>query len=145
MKWLKDLRETVDVARGAKPPDLSRLSPEQRARYDENMARVAEAQDEAQASYEQGAAITGEAKAARILQGPAADYLYGVSDPGPSPEELERIRSEQGLRGMIVGGARAAEGPVQACARPDVRPRRPARGGGPGRARPHRRRRARGA
>ena len=98
MKWLKDLRETVDVARGAKPPDLSRLSPEQRARYDENMARVAEAQAEAQASYEQGAAIHRRGEGGAHPAGPAADYLYGASDPGPTPAELERIRSEQGLR-----------------------------------------------
>ena len=107
MGWLKDFREGMAAARRGEP-DLSQLTPEQRARYDANMAQVAAAQAEAQASWEDAAGISEKAKAARILHGPAADQLYGKSDMGPSPEELERIRAEQGMRAMIAA-ARAPQ------------------------------------
>ncbi|MEV4421936.1 hypothetical protein AB0L40_18420 [Patulibacter sp. NPDC049589] len=89
----------LDAARN--PPDqaaieagLASLTPEQRAAYDANMARVAEAQVASQASWEEARAIHDEA---RILGGPAGRYLHGAGMGDlASPDELQARIAEVG-------------------------------------------------
>ena len=100
MGFLDNLRRGLDAARN--PPSqaeieasLRHLTPEQRAAYDANMARVREAEAESQASWEQAAAINDDA---RVLGGEAGRYLYGaaVRDFG-SPEEMQKRIAEVGV------------------------------------------------
>jgi hypothetical protein len=92
MGFLKNLKQGLDAARNPPSPEqieesLKQLTPEQRAAYEANMAQVAEAQAEVQASYEQARAINDEA---RVLEGPAGQYLYGAAmrdfDPTAPPD-----------------------------------------------------------
>ena len=100
MGLFKSIKQGLDAARN--PPDqaaieesLKSLTPEQRAAYDANMARVAQGQAESQASYENAVEINDEA---RVLEGPAGKYLYGaaVRDVG-SPEHMAARIAEVGV------------------------------------------------
>ena len=108
MGWLKDIRESMAAAR-AGTPDLSRMTPKQRERYDANMAHIAEARAASQASYEEASGIHREAKAARILQGPAADYLYGRSEMGWAKGELRHAVKQT----FSLEGPREVEDPAE--------------------------------
>ncbi len=92
MGFLKNLKQGLDAARNPPTPEqieesLRQLTPEQRAAYDANMARVAQAQTEVQASHAEAVAIN---DAARVLEGPAGQYLYGAAmrdfDPTAPPD-----------------------------------------------------------
>ena len=115
MRWLKDLRETLATAKGGEP-DLSRLTPAQRAHYEANMAAVASAQAEARASWEESEAIREQAVAAWVLQGPAADHLDGRGGP-PQEEDPERRARIAAAERADRDGARA---PYRAPAPPPV-------------------------
>lgn len=104
MGLFKNIKQGLDAARN--PPSqaeieasLVHLTPEQRARYDANMAQVEAARVESQASFEEARAIS---DSAVVLRGPAGRYLYGstLSDVR-SPEETERLIAERGLLGAI--------------------------------------------
>src|SRR5215210_31627 len=78
---------------------LAHLTPEQRAAYDANMARVEQGRAESRAAWEQAKALEDEA---RVLGGPAGRYVYGAGMADFStPDELERKIAEQGALGAI--------------------------------------------
>jgi len=100
----------LDAARN--PPDqaaieasLVHLSPEQRAAYEANMARVRQGEAESQAAYEEARAIS---EQVRVLEGPAGRYLHGmgVAD-APSPEEIQARMMTQGVL-PTIGELRAS-------------------------------------
>ena len=105
MGLFKNRKQGLDAVRN--PPDpaaieasLASLTPEQRAAYDANMARVSVAQAESQASWELSAAINREA---RVLEGPAGTHLYGASaddlgSPTPAPARPARLASRSARR-----------------------------------------------
>jgi hypothetical protein len=78
---------------------LATLSPEQRAAYEANMARVEEARAEAAASWDAAAAVE---DSARVLRGPAGRYVYGsaMTDYG-SPAEIEARIAEEGVMSVV--------------------------------------------
>ncbi len=100
MGILDKLKQSVAAAKGGEV-DRSTMTPEQLAQYDAQMARVAESMAQGQAGYEQSRAIAQSERATRVLSGPAGEYLYGAEWYPPSPQELERIRVEQGMTAMI--------------------------------------------
>ena len=100
MGFLDNLRRGLEAARN--PPSqeeiessLAQLTPEQRAAYDANMARVRAAEAESQASWEQAAEINDRH---RVLGGPAGRHLYGASmrELG-SPEAMQQRIAEVGV------------------------------------------------
>ena len=100
----ENLRRGLDAARN--PPSqaeieagLAQLTPEQRAAYDANMARVAQAQAESQRSWQEAKAIS---DAARVLEGPAGRYLYGVGmgEIG-SPDEINAAIAQKGVFAVV--------------------------------------------
>jgi hypothetical protein len=74
---------------------LATLTPEQRAAYDANTARVEAGRHEAEASWQAAKELD---DASRPLKGPAGRYLYGagMGDVG-SPAEIEALVQEQGV------------------------------------------------
>jgi hypothetical protein len=100
------LKETINVATGKTAPDLSQLTPEQRARYEASMAQAEQGQAQAQQALVEAEQRHVEYQAAeaerRVFHGTPAAYLYGEAWTPPSPMELERIRAEQGMRAMIA-------------------------------------------
>lgn len=93
------LKETISVATGKAPPDLSQLSPEQRARYDATMANVEQTVAQAEANHE---VIEAAAAERRVFHGAPAAFLAGGEWRAPSPVELEKIRVEHGTKAMIA-------------------------------------------
>lgn len=100
MGLFSNIKQGLEAARN--PPSqaeieqrLQHLTPEQRAAYDAQMARVEQAQAEATAAHQQGIDIN---TAARVLEGPAGRYLYGAgaADYG-TPEELQARIAEVGV------------------------------------------------
>jgi len=74
---------------GPSPEALASLTPEQRAAYDANMARVAEAQAQVRGNHLRLTAEHAERFARRPLQGAAGEFLYGPAQyPGADPNEL---------------------------------------------------------
>jgi hypothetical protein len=104
MGFFKNMKETLSNAYGPQTPEqrekqLEHLSPEQRARYDAQMARVEQAQTESQASWQQGKENV---DATVILEGPAGRWLYGRGmDEDVTPESVQRMAEEQGLRAVL--------------------------------------------
>lgn len=98
------IKQGLDAARNPMDPaameaSLAALTPEQRAAYDAHMARVAEAQAEANASYQAAREIEDQH---RVLRGPAGAHLYGAGLTDlPSPEDLQRTATEQGAWAMV--------------------------------------------
>ncbi len=93
MKFIKQVRSAM------KPMPIEErlkyLTPEQRAKYDENMRRVEEGRAQSQAAWGENKAREGEL---RVLGGPAGQYLYGAGmDDFGTPDELERLFAEKGV------------------------------------------------
>lgn len=94
-----NLKQGIDAARN--PPSqeqiqerLKYLTPEQRRAYDANMAEVEQGRAESRAAFEEAKAIN---QAARILEGPAGDYLYGAGmSDADSPDAVEAKMMQQG-------------------------------------------------
>ena len=79
--------------------NLAQLTPEQRAAYDANMAQVAQAEAEAQESWQGAKAISDKV---RVLDGPAGRYLYGLGmDDVPSPDEINALAAEKGAWAVV--------------------------------------------
>lgn len=115
-----NVKRGLDAARN--PPSqaeieasLASLTPEQRAAYEENMARVRAAQAESRAAWEQAAALSDEA---RTLGGPAGRHLHGPSmREFGSPDELhERVR-EQGVFAVVREQRAARRGEFKSALR----------------------------
>lgn len=100
MGFFKDAKQAVANARSG-TVDLSQLTPEQRARYDANMAQVAKAQAESQQSWEQSQQIRTDELSRKVLKGPAGEYLYGPAQVGPSPQEMAAIEATGGARSVL--------------------------------------------
>lgn len=93
-----NIAKGLDAARN--PPSqeeieasLRYLSPEQRAAYEKNMARVAEARQESREAFAEAKAIS---DGTRVLDGPAGRYLHGSSmDLMGDPDEVEaKLRAD---------------------------------------------------
>ncbi|MBJ7331589.1 MAG: hypothetical protein JHC95_16970 [Solirubrobacteraceae bacterium] len=77
---------------------LKYLTPEQRAKYDANMAQVEQGRQEARESYEAAKAIT---ERNRVLDGPAGRYLHGSPiDLMGDPDEVEAKLQTDGVFGF---------------------------------------------
>jgi hypothetical protein len=100
----KDIRKAVANARSGEV-DLSSLTPEQRAAYDAQMARVAEAQAEAQRTHEQQMGVIQAHHASQVLQGPAGEYAHPRVQ-GMDPADVQRA-FEQGGTGSVLRQALA--------------------------------------
>lgn len=104
MGLFKNIKQGLDAARN--PPSqeeidamVANLSPEQRAAYEANMARVAQGQAESQAAYAEARAIN---EQARVLDGPAGDYVHGrAMDDSMSPEAIQARMAEGGLGAIL--------------------------------------------
>lgn len=92
----RDVKQAMANARNG-VVDLSQLTPEQRARYDANMDRVAAAQQESQASWQDAQTIRETELDSKVLRGAAADHVYGARQVGPTPDEINAQ--------MAAGGA----------------------------------------
>ena len=76
---------------------LKYLTPEQRAKYDENMRRVEEGRAQSQAAWDANKEREAEL---RVLGGPAGRYLYGAGmDDFGTPDEIEQLMAEKGVFG----------------------------------------------
>lgn len=75
---------------------LASLSPEQRARYDEQMARVAEAEAEVAGNHLRLQRDHAARFAGRPLQGPAGEHLYGpAAYPGADPGQFQDMSAAE--------------------------------------------------
>ncbi len=98
------IKQGLDAARNpmdqaAIEASLAALTPEQRAAYDANMARIAEAQAEANVSYQAAREIEDQH---RVLRGPAGKHVYGAGMADlPTPDDLQRTAMEQGSWAMV--------------------------------------------
>ena len=123
MGFLKNLKQGIDAAKNPPTPEqieesLKYLSPEQRAAYDAQMARVAEAQAEGQASYQQARAINDEA---RILEGPAGDHVYGKGMASmPSPDDANAAYAAGGIGGLLKQQREASKGEFKKALRQTI-------------------------
>ena len=93
MKFIKSVRSAM------KPMPIEErlkyLTPEQRAKYDENMRRVEEGRAQSNAAWEEN---RGREAELRVLGGPAGQYLYGAGmDDFGTPDEIERMFAEKGV------------------------------------------------
>ena len=82
MGFLDRIKQISSAASGPTPEALASLSPEQRAKYDAQLARVAAAQGQAAQAKAESDAAQLERIAQRPLQGPAGEWVYGSSAPG---------------------------------------------------------------
>ena len=102
MGLFDNLRQTFKHAYGGQPVNedtLAQLTPEQRARYDANMARVEAAQAQLLAQHEDLVADHAARFDARPLQGPAGEYLYGPATyPGMDPARLVGLGTQDQVR-----------------------------------------------
>jgi hypothetical protein len=102
--FLKNLKQGLDAARN--PPTqeqidaaVAAMTPEQRAAYEANMARVAEGQAQSNAAWAEARAISDQA---RILDGPAGEFLHGPAmDDSMSPEAVQQRLATEGVGSMI--------------------------------------------
>ena len=103
--YLKQAKESMAAGMRGEGPSaeaLASLTPEQRAAYDARMAEVAAAVGGVQAQHEQLVADHDERVAARPLQGPAGEWLYGPATyPGADPSELAGATVQEVLRGEL--------------------------------------------
>lgn len=86
---------------GPTEEQLSSLTPAQRAEYEANMARVAEAEDVARAEHRQSVERE---LARRALYGPAGEYVYGAlpdADFGTPTLEGELQKSKEQLKDVL--------------------------------------------
>ncbi len=104
MGLFKSIKQGIESSLSGPDPEqteaaLASLTPEQRAAYDAQMAKVAEAQAESQASFEEARAIGDQA---RVLDGPAGDYVHGPKpDDGMSPDAIAR-QMQAGGSGSVL-------------------------------------------
>ncbi|MCB0966504.1 MAG: hypothetical protein KDB37_06675 [Ilumatobacter sp.] len=131
MGLFDNLRKTIAVARGGEV-DPNDLSPEQRALYEEQQARVAAAKADLTAARRTLQASIDEQALERPLRGPAAEIAYGprpeVADHTVSVEAFEqggvggllrhewsRVRTQLGgtARTMATGAPRGVDDPVE--------------------------------
>jgi hypothetical protein len=76
---------------------LKYLTPEQRAKYDENMRRVEEGRAQSQAAWDENQEREVEL---RVLGGPAGRYLYGAGmDDFGTPDQIEHMMADKGVIG----------------------------------------------
>lgn len=109
----ENIKKGLDAARN--PPSqeeidaaVAQLPPEQRAKYEENMAAVERGRREAQESYAQAKAIEDQH---RRLGGPAGRYLHGSPmDLMGDPEEIERKIQQDGVFGYVKEQRQARKG-----------------------------------
>jgi hypothetical protein len=81
----EQIRDSMSAGRCGEGPSeeaLASLSPEQRAAYDAQVARVAQAEVETQAGWLEAKAIS---DGARILDGPGGDRIAMVGEGSPPP------------------------------------------------------------
>ncbi|QXC61034.1 hypothetical protein KSP35_22430 [Aquihabitans sp. G128] len=102
MGFFKRLSQGIEAAYSNQGPSeeaLASLSPEQRAAYDANMARVAEAQAQAVANLRQAQGLQQAQIDARPLRGPAGEHLYGgpppATYPGSDPNEMFEMNAAE--------------------------------------------------
>jgi hypothetical protein len=96
-RGLEAARTPVDQAQ--LEANLAQLTPEQRAAYDANMAQVAQGQAESQQAWGEAKAI---ADKARVLEGPAGRWLYGLGmDDVGSPDEINAQIAEKGAWAVV--------------------------------------------
>jgi hypothetical protein len=87
-KNLKVMKEHMAAGWGGEGPTeeaLASLTPEQRAAYDANMARVAAATAEASSEHTR---LETQRRSSRALLGPAAEYVYGPTADTLTPEQM---------------------------------------------------------
>lgn len=93
MGLLRNLRKTLEVARGGEA-DLDRLTPEQRAKIDAELARVRDAEAQLADSQQAMADALDQQRLARPLRGPGAIIAYGnpveVVDHAPLLQQHQR-------------------------------------------------------
>ena len=93
MKFIKHVRAAMKPM----PVEerLKYLTPEQRAKYDENMRRVEDGRAQSQAAWQENKLREAEV---RVLGGPAGEYMYGAGmDDFGTPDEIERLFAEKGV------------------------------------------------
>src|SRR3954451_16078361 len=96
-RGLEATRNPVDQA--AIEASLATLSPEQRAAYDANMARVAQAEQESMQAWTEAKEIHDNA---RVLEGPAARWLYGLGmGDVPNPDEINAQTAQKGTWAVV--------------------------------------------
>ena len=79
--------------------NLKYLTPEQRAAYDGNMAQVEQGMEESRQAYAEARAIH---DAAKVLEGPAGRYLYGIGmNDLPTPDEINAQAAEKGIWSVV--------------------------------------------
>jgi hypothetical protein len=100
----KNLKIGLDSIKNPPTPEeieasLASLTPEQRAAYDANMARVEQGRAESTAAWAEARAAN---ERSRILDGPAGDFLHGAAvGDSMSPDAVEARIASEGL-GAIV-------------------------------------------
>ncbi|MBX3315047.1 MAG: hypothetical protein KF906_12095 [Actinobacteria bacterium] len=101
----KQAREAMAAGMKGEGPSeeaLASLSPEQRAAYDARIAEVAAARGGAQRQHERLVADHAASVAARPLQGPAGEWLYGPAVyPGANPATLDGPSPGNAVRGEL--------------------------------------------
>ena len=113
MGFLKDIatafkpssiKQGLDAARNPQTAEereaaLASLTPEQRAKYEANMAEVEAGMAESQASWQEAREIE---DSVRPLWGPAGDYVYGPTlESAGSPEDLEAKAAAEGIMSVV--------------------------------------------
>ena len=126
MGFLKNVKAVKDAmsqgiassmsGQGPTEEQLAALTPEQRAAYDANMARVAEAQAQVAQGQVQIAQLNQAEMASRPLLGPAGAAVYG-GDPGVVQAELNEAMG-QGMGAYLKASWKATGPKAKDLARP---------------------------
>lgn len=145
MGFFDKIKQAVDASmagltgEGPSEEALASLSPEQRAAYDAQMARVAEAEREVAGNHLRLQNQHAERFAGRPLQGPAGEHLYGpAAYRGADPAELQNMSAAEQMEWSMQQskaqfaelrsnpfGRKKPKGPVAADGQPlpvDTRP-----------------------
>jgi len=94
--------ESLTTGAGPSEEALASLTPEQRAAYDANMARVAEAEAQVRGNHLRLQNEHAERFAARPLQGPAGEHLYGPAVyPGMDPSALAAMSGAEQIEASL--------------------------------------------
>ena len=105
-RGLDAARNPIDQA--AIDAGLKSLTPEQRAAYDANMAKVEEGRAEQRRAWDEARALEDRT---RVLWGEAGRYLHGPSlEEVGSPDEVEARATEQGVMAVVQEMRAANEG-----------------------------------
>ena len=97
VKAMKDAMKAGYDGSGPSEEALASLTPEQRAAYDEQMAKVAAAQTQAAEAQATALATVADSVAKRPLRGPAGEFVYGSETQGVmlSEEQIASMSSAE--------------------------------------------------